>query len=139
MEQYLFLYGTLLPERAPAEVAKAVRQLRRIGRGSVSGKLYDLGEYPAAILDKRSRSRISGEIFEVPGGPAVLKTLDKYEGFNPRHPRASLFVRKRWPVVFQNGKKLNCWLYVYNRNPGSAPRIEYGDYRHARQNIAANT
>lgn len=121
-KRYLFSYGTLQPGRAPAEIAPVVRRLRPVGRGKVRGRLYDLGEYPGAVLSRTGRV-IVGQIFEVPDSPDIIEKLDEYEGFDPAHPRASLFVRKRSFVSAGNGKRVLCWIYVYNRNPGDAPPV----------------
>jgi len=126
--KYLFTYGTLLPGKAPPEIAATVRRLRRSGRGFVHGHLYDLGEYPGAVLSKTGPV-IVGQIFELPDDPEVLSKLDEYEGFDPAHPQGSLFVRERWPVTLIGGKKkVNCWIYIYNRHPGTAPSISSGDF-----------
>ena len=76
MSEYLFLYGTLLPGQAPDEVVGVVRHLHRVGAGFVRGHLYDLGDYPGAILDKSSETLISGEVFELPTNRVVLASLD---------------------------------------------------------------
>lgn len=128
MTRYLFSYGTLLPEHAPAEIADVVHRLRRVGRGAVGGHLYDLGEYPGAILDSSSGKKISGAVFQLPDDPAVLQKLDAYEGFRPRRRRSSLFVRTRCPVTMRNGSRLQCWIYVYNGKPTAAPVIANGRY-----------
>ena len=31
-------------------------------------------------------------------------------------------------VKLQNGKKLFCWMYAYNRPPGATPPLPSGDY-----------
>jgi gamma-glutamylcyclotransferase (GGCT)/AIG2-like uncharacterized protein YtfP len=131
MKQYLFFYGTLLPALAPKEIAATVRSLRRVGRGHVHGRLYDLGEYPGAVLSA-SGPVISGQVFELPSDPEVLKQLDEYEGFDPAHSEGSLFVRKKCPVTLQGGKKIRCWVYGYNRHPGSAPGLANGDFAKSR-------
>lgn len=134
--KYLFTYGTLSPGKAPAEIAPAVRRLRRVGRGFVHGHLYDLGEYPGAVL-RKTGPVILGQIFELPDDPDVLNKLDEYEGFDPSHPQGSLFVRKRWPVTFEGEKrKVTCWVYIYNRHPGTAPSIGSGDFSKARNHRA---
>lgn len=131
-KKYLFTYGTLLPRKAPAEIAPAVRRLRRVGRGFVHGHLYDLGEYPGAVL-RKTGPLILGQVFELPDDPDVLSKLDEYEGFDPAHPQGSLFVRKKWPVTFEGKKrKVTCWVYIYNRHPGTAPSIVGGDFSRAR-------
>ena len=67
MTHHLFVYGTLSPRHAPLEIAATVRRLRPVGQASVRGRLYDLGEYPGAVLSEKSRSVIRGEVFELPG------------------------------------------------------------------------
>jgi gamma-glutamylcyclotransferase (GGCT)/AIG2-like uncharacterized protein YtfP len=90
MSECLFVYGTLLPGRAPAEVANAVSRLRRVGPGHVQGRLYDFGDYPGAILDRSSQSRIPGQVFELPDDESVLASLDEYEEFSPDDPAPQL-------------------------------------------------
>jgi gamma-glutamylcyclotransferase (GGCT)/AIG2-like uncharacterized protein YtfP len=128
MDRYLFIYGTLLPRRAPAEIAGTVRRLRLMGRGTVRGKLYDLGEYPGAVLSRTARSEVRGQIFELPEDPAVLRSLDDYEGFDPGSPKASLFLREKWPVTMSDGTRLTCWVYTYNGKPGPEQAIASGRY-----------
>ena len=119
--QYLFVYGTLLPGRAPAGIAATVDRLKPAGDGFVRARLYDLGEYPGIVLDETGE-KIPGKIFRLPAEPEVLKRLDEYEEFDAAQPEASLFVRKKWPVTKKNGnKKLICWVYVYNPHAGVAP------------------
>jgi gamma-glutamylcyclotransferase (GGCT)/AIG2-like uncharacterized protein YtfP len=124
---YLFSYGTLLPEHAPAEIASIVRKLLPVGEGIVCGRLYDLGEYPGAVLDAETPQTIFGRVFKVPTRD-LLKALDNYEGYNPADCPGSLFVRQRCAVVMRDGAKLPCWVYVYNRETGPAPLIPHGDY-----------
>ena len=50
MPQHLFVYGTLHPDRAPAEIAHAVRHLREIGPATLRGTRYDLGDYPGVVI-----------------------------------------------------------------------------------------
>ena len=114
---YLFVYGTLLPGRAPREIATVVEKLRPVGDGFVRGRLYDLGEYPGAIPAKTGQL-ITGKIFEIPEEADLLKRLDEYEEFDAAAPEGSLFLRKKWPVTRTAGKRrLLCWIYVYNRGP----------------------
>jgi len=127
MSEFLFTYGTLQPGHAPAEIAQAVNQLRPVGEGVVNGALYDLGDYPGAILDSAS-SAISGTVFELADDADLLRQLDDYEGFDPHAPRKSLFLRQLHPVRLATGQTLNCWVYVYNRKPDSARLVHDGIY-----------
>jgi gamma-glutamylcyclotransferase (GGCT)/AIG2-like uncharacterized protein YtfP len=132
VSDFLFVYGTLLPGLAPPEIAPAVAQLRPVAQGSVQGVLYDLGEYPGAVIDLPEvdlsekempvRGCIPGMIFQIPN-PRLLRQLDEYEGFDPAAPAASLFVRKLHEVRLDDGRTLSCWVYVYNQNPGNARKV----------------
>lgn len=126
--EYLFLYGTLLADGVPDEVAVALKSLRRIGLAQVRGRLYDLGEYPGAILASSSKTLISGEIFELPRTPAILTALDDYEEFDPANEEDSLFIRTKARATLLNGPQVDCWMYVYNEDPGSAPLLADGVY-----------
>ena len=128
---YMFVYGTLLPRLAPPEIESTVRRLRRVGRGTIRGRLFDLGDYPGAILT-RSGPMIQGMIFEVPNDPEVLHRLDEFEGFDPAKPKSSLFVRKRRRAQMQDGTKIFCWVYAYNGSVKDAQPVATGDYSKSR-------
>lgn len=129
MTDCLFAYGTLLPAHAPAPIAGVVRQLERVGRAFVPGRLYDLGEFPGAILDENAPSKVWGVVFRLRHSEQLLPRLDDYEGFDPKDPGSSLFVRQRHDVSLTNGGTLNCWVYVYNRTPPPGSFLPGGDYR----------
>jgi gamma-glutamylcyclotransferase (GGCT)/AIG2-like uncharacterized protein YtfP len=128
MREYLFLYGTLLPEKAPDDLASVVRRFRPVGRGQIRGRLYDFGDFPGAILDPSSGAMIQGQLVQLPADRSLLRVLDKYEEFDRSRPKASLFVRKKADVKLSNGRSLKGWVYVYNRDPGDAPLVRGGDY-----------
>jgi len=110
----LFAYGTIRKSHAPSEIADAVRCLRLLGKGTVRGKLYDLGDYPAAIFEPQASTLIEGNVYEVPN-VTLLNKLDAYEEFDPRNPADSLFIRKRRKVrLIKNGEETLCWVYEYN-------------------------
>jgi gamma-glutamylcyclotransferase (GGCT)/AIG2-like uncharacterized protein YtfP len=110
----LFVYGTLRPGHAPAELAHFVAALNPIGKGSVRGHLLDLGDYPGAILEQNGAS-IPGTVFEIPSGTTLLSRLDAYEEFYPSNPEKSLFLRERTNVKMEDGSTRECWIYTYNR------------------------
>ncbi|MFL6209783.1 MAG: gamma-glutamylcyclotransferase [Pyrinomonadaceae bacterium] len=129
MSDFLFIYGTLLPGEAVADVANIVQQLHRLGPAYVHGRLYDLGEYPGAILDAAAETKIEGEVFELSTDPSVLSALDSYEGYDLADPTNSLFIRIKSPVRLLDGREIESWMYVYNRDPGKALLIRDGNYR----------
>jgi gamma-glutamylcyclotransferase (GGCT)/AIG2-like uncharacterized protein YtfP len=129
MSSYLFAYGTLQPACAPPAIAHAVAKLHPIGEGFANGVLYDLGGYPGAVLDSSSDQRITGLVLHLPEDANVLREIDAYEEFDPAAPDTSQFIRILHPVVLATGESLRCWIYVYNRNLGSARILPSGVYR----------
>jgi gamma-glutamylcyclotransferase (GGCT)/AIG2-like uncharacterized protein YtfP len=129
MTEYLFVYGTLRPKMAPARLANLMREMRYLGKASTPGRLYDLDAYPGAILDLDCDTEIKGEVFQLPDDGAVFTMMDAYEGFDPRYPASSLFVRRKCKVTLKHDDtKLLCWIYVYNWQVSPEALIRSGDY-----------
>jgi gamma-glutamylcyclotransferase (GGCT)/AIG2-like uncharacterized protein YtfP len=123
MPSLLFVYGTLHPDRAPREIAAAVRGLTSVGPGTIRARLYDLGAYPGVILADEADAtapKVPGELFRVPDA-ATLAALDRYEDYRPADPAASLFLRTKAVVTLDDGSCQTCWVYVYNGQPPSDP------------------
>jgi gamma-glutamylcyclotransferase (GGCT)/AIG2-like uncharacterized protein YtfP len=128
MSEFLFAYGTLQPGLVPDEVADVVRELVRVGTGSVPGTLYDLGRFPGAVLELNSLRRIWGTIYRLPVGSHVLHRLDEYEEYDSASPKDSQFIRKLCSVELTDGRKLECWIYEYNGRRDQVPIVESGAY-----------
>ena len=109
----LFIYGTLHPDRAPREIAAAVRRLTSIGPATIRARIYNLGDYPGAILDPTAPP-ISGELFTIPDAE-TLAALDAYEDFRPTDSVNSLFLRVETTATTPDGSLHPCQVYVYNR------------------------
>jgi gamma-glutamylcyclotransferase (GGCT)/AIG2-like uncharacterized protein YtfP len=126
---YLFVYGTLLPDLASPPLAQLMGRFPHVGSASLPGTLHDLGPYPAAVPDPASAERVRGELFRVPDDPTILAILDHYEGHFPDRLHQSLFRRVRTTVQPAEGPPVHAWVYVWNRPVETAPVIPNGDYR----------
>jgi len=113
MPTLLFIYGTLHPDRAPAEIASSARRLKPIGPATIRARLYNLGDYPGAVLDEAAPP-IPGELFAIPDA-ATLAALDAYEDYRPQDLANSLFLRVETAATLTDGSHHPCWVYVYNR------------------------
>jgi gamma-glutamylcyclotransferase (GGCT)/AIG2-like uncharacterized protein YtfP len=114
MPHLLFVYGTLHPDRAPAEIASVARTLTLVGPATIRGTLLDLGAYPGVLLD--SRHEVPGDVFALPEpADATWQRLDAYEDFRAEYPAASLFVRRQTVATLADGSEAVCSVYVYNR------------------------
>jgi gamma-glutamylcyclotransferase (GGCT)/AIG2-like uncharacterized protein YtfP len=123
---YLFVYGTLQDEQN--EFAIYLKQnCSFYGKGRFKGKLYDLGEYPGAILDEKGDNYVYGSILNVKNISEVLIRLDEYEGFGEEEDRPNLFIREIVSIETNNGKVV-CLVYLYNLSVDGFKTIDSGDY-----------
>ena len=89
--------------------------MKPLGKGTVRGKVHDLGEYPALTVHESPKQRVSGSVFALPDDPHTLPALDLYEDFRPEDPASSLFIRAKRTVTLADGKRKRCWVYIYNQ------------------------
>ena len=113
MAERLFVYGTLRPEAAPAEVEDLVTQFVSIGRASMRGTVFELHGFPGLVLDPVA-DPVPGELFEVPAG--AWDRLDLHEGYDPEVKESSLFHRVEAVCETSAGTLERCFVYVYNRH-----------------------
>lgn len=118
---HLFTYGTLQPGSAPPHVAQPLARLIPVGPATVPGTLYDLGAFPAAVIDSGCAAAIHGVVFRLPDTDAPLAALDRYEGRD--------FRRVRCVATLSDGRQLVCWAYAYTGPLDGVPRIPSGTWR----------
>lgn len=128
MPDHLFAYGSLRPALAPPSVQPLFARLVALGPAWMPGRLYDLGPYPAAVLDPAAETSIHGEVFQLPDARELLAALDAYEDCDPADPAASLYRRVRQPATLADGSQIPCWVYVYTLPPRNAVLVPDGDY-----------
>lgn len=109
------MYGTLQDERVRAGVIGAAAA-HLVGRGSVRGALYDLGEYPA-LVDTTADERVPGTLLAL-RHTAALSALDAYERVGER-----LYLRRRVTVRLDSGGDVEAWVYFYARSVSGRRRI----------------
>jgi len=120
--QRIFVYGTLLPDLSRHY---AMQGSRSLGRGTISGLLYDLGSYPAVV---QGAGKVWGEVFEVDA--TVLVSLDEIEAFYPDAPADKSEYLREEVVVQMDGAEvtLSAWFYRFNQSIAGKHLIEHGDY-----------
>ncbi len=126
MAEYGFFYGTLMAGFDRRRRAGIDNKMTYRGRGHITGALFDLGIYPAAVPS--SDGRVWGEVYEFCEVETVLAALDDIEGYTQSDPDRSLYIRHRVPVTLEDARPVDAWVYFYNAPLGGAPRIPSGDY-----------
>lgn len=120
---WIAFYGSLMRGLdAFAELALEDR-LRFAGPCVLKGELYSRGRYPGM---RRGDGRVIGELFAVLD-PSAIAVLDEFEGYDPQHPRASLYLREYLPLAEPTAT--SAWVYVYNHVPDASDRVPSGDWR----------
>jgi gamma-glutamylcyclotransferase (GGCT)/AIG2-like uncharacterized protein YtfP len=115
----LFVYGSL---RRGFDAQGLMRRLgaRYVGKGTVHGRLFDLGQFPGAVKAPGSSAQVAGELYYLPSPARALKSLDRYEG--------SRYKRELAEVKLQDGRRARAWIYWLKRVPAPQHQIKRGDY-----------
>ncbi len=131
MEQasdYLFVYGSLRSGFHHPAYAYISRYFTLIADASVHGKLYDMGEYPAAVPDE-GENYITGELYIINHTDEfswAIAQLDDYEGLNTEDGETPLYRREITRVHTQDAS-IPAWVYWFNGDVSNHPLIASGD------------
>lgn len=123
----LFVYGSLLSGFHHPAYGYISRYFTLIGPAKVKGKLFDMGEYPAAIPVNED-VWITGELYQLNNKEEfeyALCQLDDYEGVFPEAGETPLYRREPVNVVI-NDRDTLAWIYWYNQDILGKPLIVSG-------------
>ena len=124
----LFVYGSLRSGfRSPA-YEYISRYFDLVGEAKVKGKLFDLGDYPAAKPTEENRF-IIGELYKIRNENEfswAIGQLDDYEGVHVGFDESQLYRRDITEVRIGDDIS-NAWIYWYHGDVGDKPVIESGD------------
>jgi len=126
MNDKLFVYGTLLDEDNKYGVYLRDNS-KFYSQGTVKGKLYNIGEYPGAVLLPNNEDAIYGIILKMDDPETALELIDIYEGFGEGHQQPNEFIRILTDADTENGP-VTCWIYIYNLPTQGLILIESGRY-----------
>lgn len=125
---YLFVYGTLRNEINHPITDVLEKYTLEVKAGTVQGKLFDAGSFPAAIASDDPSDVIHGKLYKIKDPKSVFRHLDPYEGYSPGHPSQSLFIRKKVLVKASAKQSTTAWIYLYNKPVDRLARIPDGDF-----------
>lgn len=125
---YLFVYGTLRKEFGLQLTKEIKDNIIYTGGATINGKMYDIGEYPAALPSANEHSKIVGEIYELKHPRKIFRLLDEYEGYDRKHLSQSEYYRKKETLELETGEKIQAWVYWYNFPIKNKRKIKQKDY-----------
>lgn len=128
MEQYLFVYGTLLADLNSGPGQILANQATFVGEAWIRGKLYDLGAYPGLVYNPQSTEMVKGHIFRLKMPDKTLPILDQYEGYDEKFAEQSAYFRATCPIIDQHDHIWECQVYLYQGDISTKPIIKSGDY-----------
>lgn len=126
--RFLFVYGSLRSGFNSDAYRYVSRYFSFVANAKVKGKLYDLGEYPAA-LPADENVFIVGELYWLKNEEEyswAIEQLDDYEGLNVEANEKPLYKREQ-ATVFADDRNVKAWVYWYNKDIEEMPLIKSGD------------
>jgi len=125
---FLFVYGTPL-HRVDSRMANFLKaNAHKLGSGYIFGRLYEIDGYPGVIKSTDKGEKVFGNIYELEDTEKVFQELDQYEEVGIEFEQPNEYKREQISAYFDDGRKVNCWIYTYNHPIGKLTRIESGDY-----------
>lgn len=124
----LFVYGSLRSGFRSQAYEYVSRYFDLVGPASVKGKLFDMGDYPAAI-PAEEESLIVGELYRIKNEKEftwAICQLDDYEGVLVEPHEQPLYRREIGQVLFSDNT-VPAWIYWFNGDVNGKPVIESGD------------
>lgn len=124
----LFVYGSLRSGFRSPVYEYISRFFTLVGEAKAKGKLYDLGDYPAAIPVTEDYF-ILGELYTIKSEQEfswAMAQLDDYEGVNVEANEERLYQRKITDI-FINDLVTPAWVYWYIGDVTGKPVIASGD------------
>ncbi|MEK7406251.1 MAG: gamma-glutamylcyclotransferase family protein, partial [Acidobacteriota bacterium] len=124
----LFVYGTLRRgvDNHFARILSDHATL--IGPATMQGRLYAVDSFPGMILSQDPEERVKGEVYRLRNPSDTLPVLDGYEGCGPHYSPPYEFDRVLSVATLEDGRAMECWVYVYRGRPAEEKRIPSGDY-----------
>lgn len=125
-EQKLFVYGSLRSGFQHPAYSYISRYFTLEGEAKVRARLYDMGDYPAAV-PADGDVFVVGELYRINHPdelPWALAQLDDYEGVHAEPE--PLYRREKADVITATGN-ITAWIYWYNGDTSGKPVVESGD------------
>ncbi|HLG38253.1 MAG TPA: gamma-glutamylcyclotransferase family protein [Chitinophagaceae bacterium] len=125
---HVFVYGSLRKGFHSHAYEYISRFFDFVGEAKVKGRLYDIGDYPAAT-PASDEAFIKGELYFIQDQSEfswAIGQLDDYEGVNIEEGEEQLY-RRELTDVFINDKIISAWIYWYNGEVNGKPVIASGD------------
>lgn len=126
---HLFVYGTLQSSFDHPVARSLAARAELLGPARLRGRIYRVTpRYPGLVLSEDPRDRVHGEVYFLRDPPALLETLDRYEGCSLHSPKPFEYERVLASARLEGGRSIEVWTYVYRRPVRGEDLIASGFY-----------
>lgn len=126
---HLFVYGSLRKALDDSLHVLLKNQATFLGFARLPGRLYLIDSYPGLVsIPIFSGFAVIGEVYRLHQPHRLLKLLDAYEECAVNFPQPHEYKRMAQSVKLSDGRRLLCWVYVYNRPTAGLKLIIGGDF-----------
>lgn len=129
MNQYLFVYGTLLSSYENTEAHEILHQnADLVGAATMHGRLYMVDYYPG-VVPCNENILVKGELYKLKNAEKLFEILDKYEEYNPNDIDHSEYLRSIQKITLKSDNtEYDAWTYVYNQPVEDLELLPKGDF-----------
>ena len=124
----IFVYGSLRRGFHSPAYEYISRYFSFCSEAKVKGRLYDMGEYPAAVPTD-DEVFIIGELYQVKNANEfswAIAQLDDYEWVHVEPGEPQHYKREVAQAICPSGTE-NAWIYWFNGDVSGKPQIASGD------------
>jgi gamma-glutamylcyclotransferase (GGCT)/AIG2-like uncharacterized protein YtfP len=125
---HLFVYGSLRSAFQSPAYEYISRFFRLVCEAKVKGRLFDMGDYPAAVPVSEDVF-ITGELYIIKEDSEfswAIGQLDDYEGVLVEAGEVQLY-RRELSEIWTGDDRVTAWMYWYNQDVSGRPEILSGD------------
>src|SRR4051794_26293550 len=126
---YLFVYGSLRKGFHHPAYEYVSSYFTFVTESKVKGRLYDLGEHPAAI-PTTDENYIKGELYEAKNAEDfvwAIEQLDVYEGVDAEEGEGEPLFKRELTEATHGNTTITAWIYWYNKSLANHNFIPTGD------------
>jgi gamma-glutamylcyclotransferase (GGCT)/AIG2-like uncharacterized protein YtfP len=124
----LFVYGTLMPASGHPMALRLASESALLGAATMSGRLYDLGDYPGAVPSADPADRVHGMAVRLRNPATSLRWLDAYEGCGDDDAEPHAYQRVIASALLKSGQAIDAWIYYYRWPLSAARHLRNGCY-----------
>src|SRR6185369_15258509 len=109
MQDYLFVYGTLMRGFDHPMAKLLSRSAEFLGEATCRGRLYLVKHYPGLVLSDDAGDIVFGELYRLRARDELLGEFDMYEACGAGFPEPPEYIRRMLQMTHDDGAASEAW------------------------------